>query len=226
MVQLKAGGAQAPVLKYDILTALMVLGAHDAGTDGRLAVRLTLLITARYNWQRGSVATGLREIARLWGVTDRTAKREMAAMKARGWVTVRRAAARGRVAEYGLDLDALREATRPHWAAVGPDFVARMGAGRAEELPQTVVPFPGGAVPQVAEGTLWPGAAARLREMDAAVYSAWFARLREAERTATVLTLAAPSGFVASYIETHLAGRLLAAVSAEDPSVVRVRVVG
>lgn len=227
MSQIKAVGRSAPAMKYDILTALIVLSTHDGGVDGRLAGRLTLLITARFNWQRGSLATGLREIARLWGVTERTAKREMAALKARGWITVRRAAARGRVTEYGLDLTAVLDATRAHWAAVGPDFVARMGAG-ASEAPGNVVPFqPAGAVQAEGHvGTLWPGAAQRLAAADGATYTAWFARLAEAERTATALTLHAPSKFAAQYIQTHLIGRLLAAVSAEDPSVMTVRVIG
>jgi len=176
MSQVKAVGRSAPALKYDILTALMVLSAHDGGVDGRLAGRLTLLITARFNWQRGSVATGLREIARLWGVTERTAKREMAALKARGLGS--RCDGRqhgGRVTEYGLDLTVVLDATRAHWAAVGPDFVARMGAG-AEEAPGNVVPFQTADAVQAEGhvGTLWPGAAQRLAAADGATYTAWF----------------------------------------------------
>ena len=91
-----AVGQGAPVLKYDILSALLVLAAQGDTTESRLALRLSLLITARYSWQRKRFNVGLRELARMWGVTERTAKRDMAQMRALNWITVTRAAARGR----------------------------------------------------------------------------------------------------------------------------------
>lgn len=227
MRQAKAVGRTAPAIKYDILTALTALACHDRDTDGRLAIRLVLLITARFNWQRGSFASGQREIARMWGVTERTAKRDLAAMRARGWISVLRPAARGRVAEHSVDLDRVLDATRPYWAAVGPDFVARMAAGQSEtaETPGNVVPFRG-PVGQGTEGnnenSLWAAASRRLAQADPAMHGAWFAPLIETDRSATGLTLRAPSKFAANYIRTHLIGRLLAAVSAEDAGVISV----
>ncbi|MCL3883223.1 DnaA N-terminal domain-containing protein [Marivita sp. GX14005] len=228
MQQARPVGRTGAAVKYDILTALMALACNDRDVDGRLAARLVLLITARFNWQRGSFACGQREIARMWGVTERTAKRELAAMRARGWITLRRPAARGRVAEHAIDLDEVLRATRAHWAAVGPDFVARMGAGReetpAEPAPGNVVPFRAGAAGQ--GGGLWASASARLGRSDPALHAAWFAPLVETGCEGGKLTLKAPSKFAASYIQTHLAGRLLAAVSSENSGITWVDVTG
>ena len=145
-------GANASVLKYDILTALLAFGLHDEAAGARLAPRLAVLITARFNWQSETLIVGQKEIARLWGVTERTAKREIALMRARGWLIVRRPAARGRVTEHGIDLARLLADTRPVWDAVGPDFAARLSHG--DTAPDNVVPFVRAEAP-VADGTLW-----------------------------------------------------------------------
>lgn len=229
MQQARATGPNAPALKYDILTALMVLGAQDDGVDGRLARRLALLITARFSWRTESFAVGTREIARLWGVTERTAKRELSQMRARSWISIRRAPARGRVTEHAIHLQTVLDATRAHWAAVGPDFVARMGRGAEEEqAPTNVVPFRGGAGQggPVHDGTVWQAASHQLWSEDAALHTAWFAGLAELDRVGPRLELAAPSRFIATYVETHFAGRLLAAVSSCDPTITEVSVRG
>ena len=119
MQQLKATGPRAAALKYDILTALMSLGLSDKGVDGRLAQRLALLITARFSWRTETFSVGTREIARMWSVTERTAKRELALMRARRWITVQRAPARGRVTEHRVQMTQVLEATRMCWPLVG-----------------------------------------------------------------------------------------------------------
>lgn len=230
MEQAQPVGRNAQAVKYDILTALMVLHAHDSSTPGRLAGRLALLLTARYSWAKGSFACGVRELARLWGVTERTAKREMAAMRGLGWIALRRAAARGRVAEHSVALDVLFRASRPYWHAVGPDFVARLGAGRSEESPparDNVVPL----APTLSEAptgpetlTLWGLASGELYRSDPAVHRAWFAKLTEVGRDGAALELMAPSPFVARYVETHFIGRILAAVSQHDPRIIAVSI--
>jgi hypothetical protein len=226
MRAIRATGRQAASVKYDILTALLALGQHDGGAGGRLATRLALLITARFNWQSESMAVGQREIARLWGVTERTAKREMAAMKARRWLTVRRGAARGRVTVHGLDLDRLLADTAPVWDAVGPDSAARMAPQPEPAAPGShVVPFGRAGEAPEDDGTLWAAASARLWREDAAMHAAWFARLADAGRAGDRVRLAAPSSFVASYVVANLADRLLAALRTEDASVAAVEVV-
>ncbi|KJZ17938.1 hypothetical protein [Loktanella sp. S4079] len=227
-MQVKATGPKASVVKYDILTALMTLGLHDKGIDGRLAQRLALLITARFNWQSETFSVGLREIARMWSVTERTTKRELALMRARGWISVHRNAARGRVAEHRVHLNIVLEATRLCWPLVGPDFVARMGQGPQEQpASDNVVPFAKGATkaPQN-DGTLWAAASRVIYESDPAIHTAWFAKVTEHNRDGALLELAAPSAFAARYIETHFAGRILAAVTACDPSVTKIRITG
>ncbi|WP_106746163.1 hypothetical protein [Yoonia maritima] len=227
-MQVKATGPKASVVKYDILTALMTLGLHDKGTDGRLAQRLALLITARFNWQSETFCVGLREIARMWPVTERTTKRELALMRSRGWISVHRNAARGRVTEHRVHLNAVLEATRLCWPLVGPDFVARMGQGPQEQpASENVVPFAkaGAEAPQN-DGTIWAAASRVMFDNDPAVHAAWFSKVTEVGRDGPRLELAAPSAFAARYIETHYAGRVLAAVTACDPSVTTVRITG
>lgn len=222
MQQVKAVGVRAAALKYDILTALLSLGLHDKGVDGRLAQRLALIITARFNWRTETFNVGTREIARMWAVTERTAKRDMALMRTRRWIAVHRPPVRGRVTEHRIDLQVVLDSTRPCWPAVGPDFVARMGQG-ADETPDTntVVPFPTGAVaPPVPDGTLWSAASTMIYENDPALHAAWFAPLTEVAKDGRKLILSAPTRFAASYIQTHLMGRVLAAVTTCDPTVV------
>ena len=98
------------------------------------------LVTARYNWGRDELAVGQREIARLWLVDERTVKREMAKLRAMGWLTVRRQGARGRVTEYSLAIERILEDSRPRWGDVGPDLEHRLSA-TPEEAPK-VVPLP------------------------------------------------------------------------------------
>lgn len=215
----KIAGRGAAALKYDVLTALLVTAARGDPVDGRLALRLSLLITARFNWRAGTFAVGLREMARLWGVTERTAKREVAAMRQRGWVALAVPAARGRVATHRIDLPVLLRATMPHWDAVGPDFAARM-VGAPEPAASNIVPLPRRqhALPEP-DGTGWSDAAQALRAQDPAVFEAWFAPLQSLDVEGGVLSLAAPSRFVADYVRTHYKTRLLAILAAINPGI-------
>ncbi len=218
----KLAGPDAGSQKYDLLTAL---GCHALGAGPgaqRLALRFLTLVTARYNWRQGLLHVGQREIARLWSVDERTVKREMAKLRALGWITVVSPARRGRVASYALDLTAIRTATREAWARVGPDFEARMrGLPEPEcdaDTPETgtVVPFPraAGTPDRVAadeEGDAsvgWAGMRALLRGEDPAVFMAWFEPLGCEGGAGGCLTLTAPSAFHASYVRTHYADRL------------------
>jgi len=222
VVAARVTGPGASAVKYDILTALLVTAARGESVEARLALRLSLLITARYSWRQGTFSVGTREMAQMWGVTERTAKRDVAALRGMGWIAVAVPAARGRVAQYRIELERVLRGTMPHWSAVGPDFVARM-SGAAETAGQgasNVVPLRRevGVLPPD-DGTGWSATAARLREQDPAIYSAWFAGLVPVEAEAGVLTLAAPSRFVADYVRSHFKTRILAAIVVEDRSV-------
>ena len=224
----KITGPGASSIKYDILTALLVTAARGDQVEARLALRLSLLITARYNWRQGTFTVGQREMARMWGVTERTAKREIAALRSRGWIAVAVPAARGRVAQYRIEISEVMRATMPHWEAVGPDFAARM-AGAPEPSGQgaeNVVPLRREPLPLPDDnGTGWVGAAARLQTQDPAVYAAWLASLQPVDLESGILTLMAPTRFQADYIRTHYRTRILAAFMAEDCAVREVEIV-
>ena len=223
----KLAGPEAASQKYDLLTAL---GCHALGSAAglqRLVLRFVTLITARYNWRQGVLHVGQREIARLWSVDERTVKREMAKLRALGWLTLESPARRGRVASYALDIVAIRAATRDAWPRVGPDFDARM-RGIAEPVTGgTVVPFPrpdtapppddawdreNGEEPQDDHGNVWTAMRGLLQSEDGAVFATWFEALRCRGREGEGLVLVAPSAFHATYVRTHYAERLVRAL--------------
>lgn len=221
----RPAGPQAGSRKYDILSALMVFALGQDKNRQRQVLRLLALVTTRYNWQRDELSMGQDEIARLWSVDPRTVKREMARFRSMGWLVTKRQGARGRVSVHGLDLDRMMADTRPDWPKIGPDFVARMAPeGQGAALPETnVVPLRPVAVP-TADGTTWSAAQQILHGQGAAEYGAWLHALSELDCGAGRLVLLAPSKFHASYVETHLSGRVLAAVRSVDPSIAAVRI--
>lgn len=222
------GSVGSTAIKYDILTSLLALAAGGQGVEQRLALRLTLLITARYNWRRATFNVGQREIARMWNVTERTAKREMSALRQLGWIAVTVPAARGRVAEYEIVFPAVLASTQPYWPAVGPDFEARMSQTQAppNDAPASdnVIPLHN-ATPADRTGQVWPAAATFLEKQDPTLFAAWFAQLEEDDIDVGRMTLTAPSRFIAGYVETHFRPRLLSAVSQIDRGIREIRVV-
>ncbi len=217
-------GRGASARKYDILTALGAYALAQGKHEQRRILRLMTLVTARYNWAQDRLAVGQREIARLWSVDERTVKREMAALRGRGWLEVRRQGARGRVTEYGLNLERMLAETEGHWAAVGPDFALRMGQGEPEA---EVVPLPVKGVvraPDVSGGEEWALAQALFHAEDPGLYASWIAGLARVGRVGGCLTLRAPSRFHGAYVQTHLERRVLAVCREVDPEVTEVRV--
>ena len=101
-------------------------------------------------------------------------EREMAKLRGWGWLVVKRQGARGRVTEYGIDLERLLADTQERWGAVGPDFEHRMQG--ADEPAPNVVPLRPGAVPpapDVSDGHEWSLAKAVLHAEDPANYASW-----------------------------------------------------
>lgn len=230
--KIKTAGQGSAAQKYDILT---ILGTFALSQDRRLqrqTLRLICLITARYNWQNDLLSVGQVEMARLWSVDPRTVKRELAALRERGWLIEQRGAAPGRVTQYGLGLAQILEDTRTVWEQVGSDLVERLSPSLAkptvapEEIArENVVPFPQGEEGIWAEaGAAWSGIARRLYAEDASVYRAWIAVLRP-EQTAQELILHAPSPYHASYIKSHFAAKIAAALRRVAPGL-RLRVMG
>jgi hypothetical protein len=217
-------GREAASRKYDILSALMAFAlAHDKHVQ-RLVLRIMALITTRYNWQRDELSMGQAEIARLWSVDERTVKREMAKLRSRGWLVVKRQGARGRVSLYGLDLDRMMEDTRPLWPQLGADFIARIDPPQSGAGGSNVVPLRASPAPEQ-DGTVWAATQAWLHRDDPASYGAWFHPLSDAGVEAACLTLTAPSRFHARYVETHLKERVLKALRISDPSVHDVQII-
>ncbi|MFN4099230.1 MAG: hypothetical protein ACK4GT_05600 [Pararhodobacter sp.] len=229
MKVIKPVGPGASSRKYDLLTALGTLALSAQPGEQRLILRLMVAVTARYNWTSDTLAVGQTELARMWSVDARTVKRAMAEYRSRGWLRLKRQPARGRVAEYGLGLEALMQATRPVWAAVGPDFEARLSpATPMEPVSNTVVPFPVPATDSAnlsaGEGTVWPQALRILSDADPAIARAWLGGLREEGVSGNVLMLAAPGRYQANYLRTHLMGRLLGAVRHVNPGIAAVEI--
>lgn len=217
-------GRHAASHKYDILTVLGAWALGQGKAERTSALRLITLVTARYNWQRDKLAVGQREIAALWACDERTVKREMARLRARGWVVLQIQGHRGRVAEYGLGHTAILNDTRPAWTRIGPDYVLRLDPPASER----VVPLrPRGPVPapDVSGDREWDLAAALLHAEDPATYGAWVHALKPVGRAGGVVTLVAPSRFHANYVATHLADRLRLALAAVDDGVDDVRIV-
>lgn len=220
-------GPNASVRKYDMLTAL---GAYALAQDKhiqRRALRLMTLITARYNWARDLLAVGQREMAQMWAVDERTVKREMARMRAEGWLVQKRAGARGRVAEYGIDFDVILNLTEPHWRSVGPDFDLRMRSDTLQGTADVVPLHPRGDVPapDISDGCPWALAQALLHQEDAGLYAAWIKGLVKADRIGGRLVLRAPSQFHASYVLTHLQRRIEAACALVDDGITDLRII-
>ncbi|SFT11412.1 hypothetical protein SAMN04488040_3225 [Sulfitobacter marinus] len=219
MLSPKPVGRDASARKYDIITALGAFALAGSKHDHRLVLRFITLVTARYNWARNELAVGQREIARLWSVDERTVKREMAKLRGTGWLIVKRQGARGRVTEYGLDLDVILEGTRAQWPNVGPDFDLRM---QGPKEPSRVVQMPVRGVapaPPQEDGTEWALAQAILHAEDAAVYGSWLHNLKRMDRAGGRLTLRAPSRFHGAYVQSHLIERVFTALQAVDADI-------
>lgn len=219
MLTVKTVGRNASVAKYDILTALGSYALARSKHDQRLVLRLMTLITARYNWARNELAVGQREIARLWSVDERTVKREMAKLRALGWLVVTRQGARGHVTEYRIDKEKLLDATRDNWASVGPDFDLRM---QGQPDTDKVVSMPSRSdipPPDTSDGLEWSLAQAVLHAEDPNTYGSWMRALVRVERAGGRLTLQAPSRFHGRYVQTHLRDRIIKACQTVDTDV-------
>lgn len=223
----RPAGRNAAAMKYDILTALGVMGCGGDKHLQRLVLRFITLIVARYNWQTDELNVGQREIAALWTVDERTVKRDLARLRERGWLVQKRAAARGRVAVHGLDLAAILEASQPDWARVGADFEQRLSAPPPMDsaMAGNVITFPGAPSTGVAavrtEGQgPWARVQAQLAAENPAQHAAWFAALiEEGLDEDGRLRLRAPSRFHATFVSTHHLPRLAALLRSADPGV-------
>ncbi|RRH78251.1 DnaA N-terminal domain-containing protein [Falsigemmobacter faecalis] len=198
------GAALSAVQKYDLLTALGAWGLSQDRTLQRQVLRLICLITAHYNWQEDRLSVSQLLIAKLWSVDVRTVKRELAAIRERGWLYEKRRSVRGQAAWLGLDVTRILADTAETWEVSGTALARRLQ--KPAPVAVTAVEEKVIAFPQIGN-TRWGRIARVLAEQDRAVWQAWFAGLtpicEEGE-----LILRAPSGFHASYVQTHYLTRL------------------
>lgn len=220
-------GPQASSDKYDVLTALSLIAFERGGGLQVSVLRLIAIITARYNWRMDELCVCQRDMARMWGVTERTAKREV-----RAWIEARlmirtRVGVRGRAGAYRLDMIEIREQALPLWARVGPDYVERMAPSLPVASTKTTLPEEDTAKlagEANARGD-WRAASRRMKLADPAGHAAWIAPLQTGLPTPGELTLTAPTRFAAHYIRTHLMRALSEAVEAEIGAGTRISIV-
>lgn len=205
-------GPNSAVLKYDLLTALLLVGFHGTPLAQVSATRLSLLLTARYNWKTDQVSIGQADLAKLWNVTPRTVKREVKRMIDSGWLICLRAGVKGRVARYRLGQGAVFSASRAFWPEVGSDYVERMEnlAGRVEpKLIRVDFAKKGRADNEIA--ALDPLILC-LKDLRPDLFETWFSQLKAPVPNGEVLTIKAPNTFIARYVETHFVNIIQAAV--------------
>jgi len=219
-------GINAGSLKYDLLTALTVTGLHGSPGLQATMIRLTALITARYNWAQDELSVGQRDMARMWNVNERTVKREVKRCLDAKILICKRQGVRGRVGSYRLNLPEIYRLSQPHWDSVGPDFVERMQESdpRQQVTPETpkVVQVNFAPVPMEepqAEETpprgRWRQVTRRLKELQPQLWTSWFSKLQFLSEDGRVICLKAQNRFSSQYIMTHLDQMLHEAIEAE-----------
>lgn len=220
-------GPNAAAMKYDILSAIGLIGVHGSAREQVSMPRLALLVTARYNWRKGEVSMGQSEMARLWGVSERTAKREIKLWVDRGLLVCSRPGVRGRVAAYRLNLSRVMELSEPFWPAIGSDFAERMstdGATPATDQKVVRLPVTRVAQPENAEADPWFEVKQALSHAQPEVYSSWLSDLRFDRTAQGSVRVTAPSRFIASYVNGHYLGLIERAVTAHLPEVRQVSI--
>lgn len=215
----KLTGPNAGSLKYDLLTALGAWGLQNSPRVQVSAMRLMTLVTARYNWRLDELSVGQRDMARMFGVTERTVKREVKYWCDAQILICKRQGVRGRVGAYRLNYPEIFRMTSEMWDSVGPDFSQRMSEGSPmAAAEQTVVPVDfrkkEAVVPGPVQKGTWGAVCERIRGMNPDRFEAWIAPLVLLDDSGGVLVLQAPTRFAAQYVETHLSSVIYEAVEA------------
>jgi DNA-binding transcriptional MocR family regulator len=218
-------GQQAGSHKYDLLTALAIAGLNNGSGFQTSMLRLIAVVTARYNWRLDEFSVGQRDLARIWSVDERTVKREIKRLTDARVLIQLRPGVRGRVAAYRLNQAIIFELTAPYWHQVGPDFAVRMSTvSETEEANERVVKIDFGKRTSSSEATSWERVQQRLKELDPGLHRSWFASLDFDRFADGILSLNAPSAFIAQYVSSHHLERLRDAVRLELPSLRRIHI--
>jgi len=222
----KITGPKAGVIKYDILTALSIWGMAGSQTNQISMLRLTTLLTARYNWRKDQLTVGQRDIAKIWSVNERTVKREMKRLTDLQFLMKTRAGVKGRVGAYCLNYAQIWAQTEPMWNNAGPDFVERMRAlAPREKLKVVQVDFENRVQIPTERSGVWRDVARQLNQRDPNLYANWFSHLEFLSLEDGCIRLKAPSAFVGRYVETHLQKQLFETAQSVFPNVQRMVIV-
>lgn len=216
-------GAGAGARKYDLLTAIGVAGLHDPARATTM-LRLMTLVTARYNWRRDELTCGQPEMARLWGVSERTVKREMKRLVETGFLRCLRPGVRGRVASYRLQTGGIVAATAPLWPAVGTDYTERMEAQHPSSATIVRLDARRETISAGDQATGWPAVREGLRRSHPDLWDAWFCHLDWVGLSAGTAQLNCSRPFVARYVETHLTTLLAERLARSVGPVIRIEI--
>lgn len=217
-------GPNASSAKYDVLTALALLALHRDAAAQASVLRLIAVITARYNWRRDELSMCQQDMAQMWGVSLRTAKRDVKRWLSESWMTMKRQGVRGRAGAYRLDFVEIGRQSNHLWPLVGPDFVERLTIPTPEE--NVIRPdFARVDQPTTKEPGTWAAVCERLRLSDQSVYHSWIAPLQVISNSEGHITLRAPSRFAANYVTTHLLGLMYGASEIEMGSPMKISVI-
>lgn len=223
MTARKLTGPGAGVEKYDLITAMAVISFSGSPTLQTSIMRLIAMVTSRYNWARDEVSIGQRELASLWNVDERTAKREVKRLLEGGLLVLKCPGIRGRVAVYRLNIGKIYQNSHSQWGAVGPDFSARM-KDNAPAQGQNVVRVDFGKTEINREpGSMhpvWQTVCGELQRQDHSCFNAWFAKIECVREEENVLILKAPTNFIARYVSDKLSEKLRAVIIGVSPSLI------
>lgn len=224
-------GPNAGSTKYDLITALSVMGLSGKPVLQTSMTRLIALVTARYNWLRDEVTVGQRDLAKMWSVDERTVKREMKRMVGSNILIKLRPGVRGRVAAYRLNYREIVLQSQPSWGKVGPDFKERMsGIYPQSEVKVVKVDFVTKEIENKTSSkdseqrTGWRQVRQKLRGDDLGTFQNWYDKLIFQSCCDGTLVLQAPNKFFGRYVETHLSKPLLAAAEHTFPDVRYLRI--
>ncbi len=218
-------GVSAGSQKYDLLTAIAVAGLNGSTSLQTSMLRLVALITARYNWARDELTVGQREMARMWSVDLRTVKREIKRLTDQKILLQLRPGVRGRVAAYRLNVDEIHRLSAPVWDKVGPDFSDRMAQRKITPVSEKVVRLEFGQQSEPAgQADPWTKVRKNLALLEPDIFKNWYAQLSCQGLGDGVLTLTAPTAFVAQYVQTHHLRLLQGAVQMEFSGVRRIEI--
>lgn len=216
---------QIAALKHALLAEIGRKACGWKVLGQRTGLRLMTLVAARYDWAADHLDCGLREIATLWQVDERTVKRELAKLRDLGWISLKRPAARGRNAVHQLEASAILDIETPEPAAIETveDTTRDIGNTRNEvvssEMEQLessieesaeVIPFRSGQA-------IWRCLMNEMAQSHPGLHGSWLLELEARRDHDGTWVLGATSRFRAAYLTSHHLRLIRARLERHDP---------